>query len=76
MSRYFFDIAAPGRVLYDFQGRDFSSLEEAKQMAELVALDFEASEGSDTFGSEVQIRDVHGAKVLSITIASQAKRAA
>jgi hypothetical protein len=76
MMRYFFDIAAPDRVFYDFQGREFCSIEDAGQMAELVALDFESSEDFNASGTEVQIRDVSGNRILSIAIDAPAKRAA
>ena len=39
VQRYFFDFVAKDRSVYDYNGREFSTLQGALQLAELIALD-------------------------------------
>jgi len=57
MKRFFFDVSYRTHVQYDYQGRDFAQPEQARELAELIALDLECSD-SETSGSEVQVREV------------------
>ena len=65
MKRFFFDVSYKTHVQYDYQGRDFAQPEQARELAELIALDLECSE-SDTPGSEVQGRNVGGTFRFSV----------
>jgi hypothetical protein len=67
MKRFFFDVSYKTHVQYDYQGRDFAQPEQARELAELIALDLECSE-SDTPGSEVQVRNVGGTFLFSVPI--------
>jgi hypothetical protein len=67
MKRFFFDVSYKTYVQYDYQGRDFARPEQARELAELIALDFECSE-SDTPGSEVQVRNIGGTCLFSVPI--------
>ena len=44
MKRFFFDVSFKTHVLYDYQGRDFAAAEQARELAELIALDLECSD--------------------------------
>jgi hypothetical protein len=61
-------VSARSCVQYDFRGRDFSDAEQAKQLAELIALDVECSDGDDVSGLEVQVRDITGRHLFSVPI--------
>jgi hypothetical protein len=67
MKRFFFDVSFNTHVHYDYQGRDFAQPEQARELAELIALDMECSE-SEVQGSEVQVRNIAGACLFSVPI--------
>lgn len=67
MKRFFFDVSFKSHVHYDYQGRDFARPEQARELAELIALDLECSEDYDT-SSEVQVRNVGGTCLFSIPV--------
>ncbi len=67
MKRFFFDVSFNTHVQYDYQGRDFAQPEQARELAELIALDFECSD-SDTPGTEVQVRNIKGTCLFSVPI--------
>lgn len=68
MKRFFFDVSQNSRIQYDFQGRDFAQLEQAQELAELIALDLECSDDGEWAGSEVQVRNVGGTCLFSVPI--------
>lgn len=68
MKRFFFDIADQTYVQYDYRGRELGSLEEVRELAELVALDCECTDGSHWVGTEVQVRNTGGDRLFSIPI--------
>jgi hypothetical protein len=76
MKRFFFDVSFKTHVLYDYQGRDFAAVEQARELAELIALDLECREDSDCAGSEVQVRNVGGTCLFSIPIGQSERIAA
>jgi hypothetical protein len=67
MKRFFFDVSFKTHVHYDYRGRDFAQPEQARELAELIALDFECSD-SDAPGAEVQVRNVTGTCLFSVPI--------
>jgi hypothetical protein len=67
MKRFFFDVSYKTHVHYDYQGRDFAQPDQARELAELIALDLECSE-SDTPGSEVQVRNISGTCLFTVPI--------
>ena len=67
MKRFFFDVSFQNHVRYDYQGRDFAQPEQARELAELIALDFECSD-SETAGAEVQVRNITGTCLFSVPI--------
>jgi hypothetical protein len=68
MKRFFFDVSQNSRIQYDFQGRDFAQLEQAQELAELIALDLECSDDGEWAGSEVQVRNIGGTCLFSVPI--------
>ena len=60
MKRFFFDLANQAQVQYDFRGRNFTKPEEARELAELIALDLECTDGGNWAGAEVQVRNLRG----------------
>jgi hypothetical protein len=68
MTRYFFDVANESYVQYDFRGREFEKPEQARELAELIALDVECTDGDDVARGEVQVCNVSGVRLFSIPI--------
>jgi hypothetical protein len=68
MTRYFFDVANESYVQYDFRGREFEKPEQAHELAELIALDVECTDGDDVARGEVQVCNVSGVRLFSIPI--------
>jgi hypothetical protein len=68
MKRFFFDVSAKTHIHYDDQGRDFAQAEQARELAELIALDLECSDDGERVGWEVQVRNVLGACLFSVPI--------
>ena len=65
MQRYFFDVAARTYVQYDYHGRDIHKPEEARELAELIALDIECTDGDDLVGAEIQVVVIPGVRSRS-----------
>jgi uncharacterized protein DUF6894 len=68
MKRYFFDVKARSVIHYDFRGSDFAAPEQARQQAELIALDVECTEGEECGGGEIQVRDIVGKHLFSVPV--------
>jgi hypothetical protein len=70
MQRYFFDVGTKGQIQYDYKGCDLSDSDQAKRLAELVALDVGCTQSDESDAVEVQVRDVKGRHLFSIPIQS------
>jgi hypothetical protein len=70
MKRFFFDVAAKTYVQYDYRGREFAKPEDARELAELIALDLECSDRNDWAGAEIQVRNVGGDRLFSVPVRS------
>ena len=68
MTRYFFDVANKSYVQYDYRGREFEKPEQARELAELIALDVECTDGDDVARGEVQVCNVSGVRLFAIPI--------
>jgi hypothetical protein len=66
MKQFFFDVAVQTDVRYDYQGRNFTDLEQARNFAELVALDLGCT--VETQANEVQVRDIRGQQLFVVPI--------
>lgn len=67
MQHFFFDIRSSERLHHDFRGR-FLVNDDARQMAELIALDLECSDTDDWTGAAVEVRDVRGGILCSVPV--------
>ena len=70
MCRYFFDLVGQKRTEYDFRGREISSLEDAFQMAEIIALDLELKSEGEWCGWSVEVRNSDGRHLFSVAVQS------
>ena len=68
MQKFFFDVVVQSGVQYDFRGRDFDALDQARKLAELIALDIECIDGNEMAGKEVQVRNISGQRLFSVQI--------
>jgi uncharacterized protein DUF6894 len=76
MSRYFFDVATRSCMHYDYKGRELERPDQARDMAELIALDIECIDGDGSVGMEVQVRNAGGQKLFTVPICDSALQAA
>ena len=76
MNRYFFDVAAKSYVQYDYKGRDMEQPQQARELAELIALDIECIDGDGSSSLEVQVRNVGGQMLFAVPIRDPALIAA
>jgi hypothetical protein len=69
MNRYFFDLVSRHRAQYDYQGREFRTPDQAREMAELIALDLEiASAEGEWAGWAVDVRNAQGRREFCIPV--------
>ncbi|MFL6798260.1 MAG: DUF6894 family protein [Xanthobacteraceae bacterium] len=71
MRRYFFDIATPSGVQYDFSGSELTSVESARHVAELIALDIACAEADYCASDEVRVHDAER-RLFSIVVQQDA----
>jgi len=76
MKRYFFDLNKTTSSSYDYHGRHFHDAREARDLAEIMALDLSCSETEDWMGSIVKVCDPAGKILFSIPVPPLAKAAA
>ena len=67
MHPYFFDIVTDASIQHDFHGRKLATPDDARELAEMIALDLEFSNG-DWIATEVEVRDVNGARLYSVSV--------
>jgi hypothetical protein len=68
MKRFFFDLSNSTHNQYDYHGREFERLEEAHELAELIALDLQCSASENWEGFEVKVRNTIGNCLISIPV--------
>jgi hypothetical protein len=71
MARYFFDLIGHHRSLFDFQGHTFSDRYKAHEQAQLLALDLQVEEDEEFMGGRVDVCDVRGGVMFSVTVPEQ-----
>jgi hypothetical protein len=71
MQRYFFDFGFHTHVHYDFAGKCFVTEEQAREMAEMIALDVACADPDTSTNVEVQVRNIAGRRLFSIPIPKQ-----
>jgi hypothetical protein len=68
MTRFFFDVVRDTSSSYDFHGRYFKDVTEAREMAEIVSYDLACSEKDNRDNIEVQVRDTLGQTLFSVPV--------
>jgi hypothetical protein len=68
MKRFFFDVAMQSSTQYDFRGKDLATTEEARELAELIALDIECTSENNMTAFEVQVRNVTGDSLFKVPV--------
>lgn len=70
--RFFFDVLNQNSRSYDYQGREFLKIEDAAQMAELIAADLGVSDTEEWIGAQVQVRTAANEMIFSIAVRAAA----
>jgi hypothetical protein len=65
MTRYFFDVTEQTGVRYDYSGRTLPSLDHARELAELIAIDLGCREVP---GTSVLVRDATGQQLITVDV--------
>jgi hypothetical protein len=68
MTRYFFDLVSQQRCQHDVRGRDLPTLEEARRLAELIAIDLATGPEDQWTGWSVAVRGVEGLELFAVPI--------
>jgi hypothetical protein len=68
MEPFFFDLLGTTSSSYDYHGRHLGSPYEARDLAEMMALDLSCSETEDWVGSKIKVRDAAGTTLFSIPV--------
>lgn len=68
MTRFFFDITDPTSVQYDYSGRHLPSIDHARELAELIAIDIGCCEGKEMPAKVVHVRDAVGQQLFAIAV--------
>jgi len=66
--RYFFDYTSSGQSLYDYQGEEFRSAEDAYDFADATARLLRHTLDGDWSGWSVEVRDPKGCKCFSLAV--------
>jgi hypothetical protein len=64
METYFFDIVRTSHIAHDFRGRQLAGLDDARVMAEIIAIDCEFKGALD---SKIEVRNIKGRCLFSVT---------
>jgi hypothetical protein len=70
MTRYFFDLVGQQRHQYDLRGRELSTPEEARRVAELIALDLTAGPEEKWFGWSIKVHGADGRELFAMPISA------
>jgi hypothetical protein len=65
---FFFDVTLDGNSMYDYRGQRLQSEDAAREKANLMALDLSSSSKHNWAGSAVQVRDITGKSLFSVTV--------
>jgi hypothetical protein len=68
MTRYFFDLVSQQRCRHDVRGRDLPTLEEARRLAEFIAIDLATGPEDQWVGWSVAVRGVDGLELFAVPI--------
>jgi len=68
MNKFFFDRVSRDRSEYDYRGLEFPTLEKARQLAELIALDLGIEDEGSWAGWTISVRSADGKQLLTIPV--------
>ena len=68
MKQFFFDLRGATLDSYDYRGCYLRGPHEARDMAEMMALDLSCSETENWIGSNINVLDVAGTTIFSIPV--------
>lgn len=68
MAKYFFDRVGKNHAEYDYKGCILASIEEAREVAELIAIDLSMETEGDWGDWIVDVKDVLGRQFFSVPI--------
>ncbi len=68
MTRYFFDVVSHQRCQQDLRGRELPTLEEARRLAELIAIDLATSGEDQWVGWSVAVHGVDDVQLFVVPI--------
>jgi hypothetical protein len=77
MTRYFFDLVSQQHSQHDFRGRELPTLEEARRLAELIAIDLATGpEDQWAAGWNIAVRGADERELFAVPIQARALTAA
>ena len=68
MTRFFFDVTNKTAVQYDYSGRHLPSVEQARELAELIAMDIGCCESEEMPATVVHVRNAVGKQLFAIAV--------
>jgi len=68
MTRYFFDLVSQQGCQHDIRGRDLPTLEEARRLAELIAIDLATGPEEQWVGWSVAVHGADGQAFFTVPI--------
>ena len=68
MTRYFFDLVGQQRCQHDIRGRDLPTLEAARRLAELIAVDLATGPEEQWVGWSVVVHGADGRALFTVPI--------
>ena len=68
MTQYFFDLVSQQHCKRDFRGRELPTLEEARRLAELIAIDLATGPEDQWVGWSVAVHGVDGCELFAVPI--------
>jgi hypothetical protein len=68
VTKYFFDVTEQATVRYDYSGRFLPSLDKARELAELIAMDLGCRESEKVPGTFVLVHDAIGQQLFTIEV--------
>jgi hypothetical protein len=68
MTRYFFDLVSQQHCKRDFRGRELPTPEEARRLAELIAIDLATGPEDEWAGWSIAVHGVDGRELFAVPI--------
>jgi hypothetical protein len=68
MTRYFFDLVGQQCCKHDVRGREFATLNEARRLAELIAVDLATGPEDQWVGWSVAVHGADGRELFAVPI--------